>query len=88
MITTIDKAGRLVLPKTIRDRLRLVPGAEIDLSLEGECVRLTAHTPAASLQSKDGLLVFAAGEHGTAVIDIADFINQQRALPVSQALGG
>jgi AbrB family looped-hinge helix DNA binding protein len=79
MMTTIDKAGRLVLPKAIRDRLHLVPGSEIDLILENECVRLVPHAPSAHLQNKEGILVFCSTSVPSADFDIADFINQQRA---------
>lgn len=32
MIATIDKAGRLVVPKPIRDAMGLQPGAKLDIS--------------------------------------------------------
>jgi AbrB family looped-hinge helix DNA binding protein len=32
MRTTIDGAGRLVIPKRIRDRLQLVDGAEVEVT--------------------------------------------------------
>jgi AbrB family looped-hinge helix DNA binding protein len=35
MKTTIDKAGRLVLPKLVRDELGLAAGQEIDVRVEG-----------------------------------------------------
>jgi AbrB family looped-hinge helix DNA binding protein len=35
MKTTIDKAGRLVLPKAVRDELGLTGGQEIDVRVEG-----------------------------------------------------
>jgi AbrB family looped-hinge helix DNA binding protein len=39
MRTTIDRAGRLVIPKTLRDRLGLVPG-EVEVSAEGAALRV------------------------------------------------
>ncbi|HWQ70619.1 MAG TPA: AbrB/MazE/SpoVT family DNA-binding domain-containing protein [Patescibacteria group bacterium] len=33
---TIDKAGRVVLPKTLRDELHLAPGDTLNLKVEGE----------------------------------------------------
>ncbi|WP_454294224.1 AbrB/MazE/SpoVT family DNA-binding domain-containing protein [Salana multivorans] len=32
MITTIDKAGRIVVPKAIRDAMGLTTGAKVDIS--------------------------------------------------------
>ena len=38
---TLDKAGRLVLPKLIRDRLHLRAGAKLRLEVVGEKLELT-----------------------------------------------
>ena len=40
MKTTIDKAGRLVIPSAIRDKAGLVPGTSIEISLDETGVRL------------------------------------------------
>jgi AbrB family looped-hinge helix DNA binding protein len=40
MRTTIDKAGRLVIPAPIRDRAGLTPGTVIEISLDDTGVRL------------------------------------------------
>lgn len=39
MRTTIDKAGRLVIPKVLRDRLGLQPG-EVELTADGAALRI------------------------------------------------
>jgi AbrB family looped-hinge helix DNA binding protein len=41
MRTTIDKAGRLVIPAAIRDRAGLTPGTTIEISLDETGVRLS-----------------------------------------------
>jgi AbrB family looped-hinge helix DNA binding protein len=87
MTTTIDKAGRLVLPKAIRERLHLVSGSEIDLIVENDSLRLIPHTPSAHLQNKDGLLVFCSTSAASADFDIADFVNQQRAAASAAVVG-
>jgi AbrB family looped-hinge helix DNA binding protein len=53
----IDKAGRIVLPKAVRDRLRLRPGSDLRLeeSPDGLLLRQVRRRP--SLVEKDGLLV-------------------------------
>jgi len=37
---TLDKAGRVVLPKPLGDRLQLAPGDTLHLETEGECITL------------------------------------------------
>lgn len=39
MRTTIDKAGRLVIPKDLRERIGLGPG-EVDVHVEGAALRI------------------------------------------------
>lgn len=39
MRTTIDKAGRLVIPKALRDRLGLHPG-EVEVTADGAALRV------------------------------------------------
>ena len=58
MRSTIDKAGRLVIPKTLRDQIGLRPGT-VELEADGAGLRVS---PLAddTLESKDGLLVIPA----------------------------
>jgi len=46
MKTTIDKAGRLVIPKVLRDRAGLVAG-EVEVTVDGAGLRIDAvfHSP-------------------------------------------
>ena len=41
MRTTIDRAGRVVIPKPMRSALRLSGGEEVELSLSGERIEMT-----------------------------------------------
>ena len=60
MRSTIDKAGRLVIPKTLRDSLGLVPG-EVEVTADGAGLRIE---PLADdrLEDEDGLLVIPAAD--------------------------
>jgi AbrB family looped-hinge helix DNA binding protein len=40
MRTTIDKAGRVVIPAAIRERAGLTPGAELEISEQDGALRL------------------------------------------------
>jgi AbrB family looped-hinge helix DNA binding protein len=58
MRATIDKAGRLVIPKRLRDDLGLRPG-EVDVRADGAGLRVEPLT-GDSLQERDGRLVIPA----------------------------
>ena len=59
MRATIDKAGRLVIPKALRDHLGLRPG-EVEVTADGAALRVEPVT-GDSLEEEDGLLVIPAG---------------------------
>jgi AbrB family looped-hinge helix DNA binding protein len=40
MITTIDSAGRIVIPKALREQAGLVPGVELRIELDGTGVHI------------------------------------------------
>ncbi len=63
---TIDKAGRVVLPKTLRDELNLTPGDTLELTVEGEGVTLRPRRTVPPLQKERGVWVFRTGEPLTA----------------------
>jgi len=59
MKTTIDRAGRLVIPRSLRDRIGLAEGGEVELELDGASLRIE---PLAGRDLKEdrGLLVIPA----------------------------
>jgi AbrB family looped-hinge helix DNA binding protein len=61
MEVTIDQAGRIVLPKPIRDALGLLPGTKVDISPYGAGAQLVPAGRTARLVEEDGVLV-AVGE--------------------------
>jgi AbrB family looped-hinge helix DNA binding protein len=62
MKATIDKAGRLVIPKPLRDRLGLTPG-EVEVVADGAALRVEPVT-SDELTEEDGRLVIpAVGQH-------------------------
>lgn len=62
MKTTIDKAGRVVIPKPIRDRHRLLAGTEVDVIDSGDRIEfmLPDDRDDAVLVEKDGRLIISS----------------------------
>ena len=63
---TLDRAGRVVLPKTLRDELHLSAGDTLDLTVKGDEVTLRPRRGATPLQKERGVWVFRTGEPLTA----------------------
>ncbi|HEY6056904.1 MAG TPA: AbrB/MazE/SpoVT family DNA-binding domain-containing protein [Candidatus Limnocylindrales bacterium] len=68
MRTTIDKAGRLVIPRALRDRIGLASGGEVEIELDGAAVRIEPIS-GTSFRQEDGLLFIPAA--GTAITGAA-----------------
>src|SRR6266568_4535142 len=54
----IDKAGRVVLPKPLREQFNLLPGDKLRLSVEGNSFRLEPSDAGGELICKGSVLVF------------------------------
>lgn len=72
MKVTIDKAGRVVIPKSIRDDLGLQAGDVLELDRQGDSLQLR---PKARTRRKGCLLVFRSGLRN---YDIAAAIEKTR----------
>jgi len=59
MRTTIDSAGRLVIPRAMRERVGLLGPAEVDIDVDGAGIRIEAIADG-SLVEEDGRLVIPA----------------------------
>lgn len=74
MRTTIDKAGRLVIPRTMRDRIGLVAGGEVEVELDGAAIRLEP-VSGTGLREAGGLLLIPPADtriDHTAVRELID----------------
>jgi AbrB family looped-hinge helix DNA binding protein len=60
MKTTIDKAGRLVVPRQLRERIGLADGGTVEVTLEGAGLRIEP-LAGSDLKDEDGLLVIPGG---------------------------
>ena len=57
----IDKLGRLVVPKKMRDALHLRPGDKLSIEIEEDHLKLEPQRPGKGLYCKDGLWVYDSG---------------------------
>ncbi|MGH7812862.1 MAG: AbrB/MazE/SpoVT family DNA-binding domain-containing protein [Candidatus Binataceae bacterium] len=59
---TLDKLGRIVLPKPTRDRLQLAAGDRLELENLDDGIALRPMRGAAQLRKKNGVWVYRRGE--------------------------
>jgi AbrB family looped-hinge helix DNA binding protein len=80
MKTTIDKAGRVVIPAPIRAKARLRPGMELDVVVDDESIRLVRLTPRPKLVRLGKRLVArpTANVKNLPRLDLAKLIDDER----------
>jgi AbrB family looped-hinge helix DNA binding protein len=74
METTLDRFGRIVIPKVIRDDFNLKPGSPIRIEESDQVIILKPLQGEANLQWKDGVLVFS----GTPLGDLSKELEKHR----------
>jgi AbrB family looped-hinge helix DNA binding protein len=76
MQATLDKFGRIVIPKRVRDDLGLEPGSVLKVEERGEDILLSvmSEDPEAALEWKGGVLVFT----GEALGDLTNAVERDR----------
>jgi AbrB family looped-hinge helix DNA binding protein len=78
--TTIDKAGRLVIPKSIRRTLHLHPGDEVQLESSEDQLTLTPVHAKPALRKEKGVWVFHSetSAKGVSIPELIDDVREQR----------
>jgi AbrB family looped-hinge helix DNA binding protein len=75
---TLDKAGRIVLPKPLRDQMCLGPGDILQLESEGERITLRPVRPNATLKRERGIWVYQGEPTDTSIPDLLDREREKR----------
>jgi AbrB family looped-hinge helix DNA binding protein len=80
MLTTIDKAGRVVIPAEVRKRLGLNAGTELEMVIEGFAIHLVRAVAGPQLVRRGDRLVARpqAAEGERTEVDVARLIEQER----------
>src|SRR5262249_30874557 len=75
----VDKAGRVVLPKDLRDKLRLEAGDELLVEESGEDIVLRPVRTQATLKKERGVWVYQGGRGGKRSTEsLPDLIDEAR----------
>ena len=75
----IDKAGRVVIPKLIRDQLRLAPGDVLELQCSGGRISLRPKQEKMPLQKEHGIWVYRTGSPAPASLEAwVDRVREER----------
>ncbi len=90
MTTTVqmDKAGRLVLPKRVRERFHLHPGDTLALEVTGDSIELRPHSPGMALKCINGVLVVVSQQPVPPGRDLVSESREQRLAELTQELPG
>ena len=80
MRTTIDKAGRVVIPAAVRERAGFTPGSALEISVDDLGVRLERVAPAPRLIKVGRRLVArpTAPADSRTSVDIAALVEEER----------
>ena len=84
--TTLDSAGRVVIPKALRDELNLSPGDTLSIQSDGEQVVLRPVRSASALRKEKGIWVFRSGQ-GISATDTARALEELRRERARTVLG-
>lgn len=76
MKTTIDAAGRIVVPKSVRDQLHLSAGSELELDVLDDSVVIRHCDAPEPLVERHGILIHHGAKQSN--IDIVSFLQEQR----------
>jgi AbrB family looped-hinge helix DNA binding protein len=68
--TTIDRAGRVIIPKPIREELHLKPGDSLELEAGTDQITLRPVRPKATLKKEYGIWVYQGEATDLSIVDV------------------
>jgi AbrB family looped-hinge helix DNA binding protein len=81
---TLDKAGRVLIPKSIRQDLRLSPGDTLQLHREDDKITLRPDRPKALIRKERGVWVYQGEPASRSVVELIDQHRDRRLRDLSQ----
>lgn len=83
MRTTIDRAGRVVIPKVFREQAGLRPGDEVEVNLREGNIEISQMPPKGRL-IKEGTLLVWQPESGAGTVDSVALVEEERERRISE----
>jgi AbrB family looped-hinge helix DNA binding protein len=78
MKLTVDKSGRITLPKHLRKEMQLVPGTELHVESEAEIITLRPIRPRATLAKEFGIWVHQSDPSNDSIPEQIDRVREER----------
>jgi AbrB family looped-hinge helix DNA binding protein len=78
MKSTIDKAGRVVIPQALRDKAGLTPGTELLIELDERGIHLSRAVAGPELVREGGRLLARPTARELPAIDVAAWVDDER----------
>jgi len=75
---TIDKKGRIVLPKSLREEMRVEAGDDLLIEAEGDRITLRPLRREALLRKEFGIWVYQGEPSDTSIPDLIDAEREKR----------
>lgn len=69
---TVDKSGRVVLPKALREQMHLAPGDMLEMETNGESIILRPLRRRATVKKERGIWVYQGEATGASIPDLID----------------
>ena len=87
MNVQIDQAGRVVLPKKLRERFRLQGGDTLELEVKGDAIQLRPQKAKFKLERVNGILVLAGEMSLAEGRDIVAELREDRLNEIVKGMG-
>ncbi len=87
-VVQIDQAGRIVLPKKLRERFRLQGGDALTLEVKGDAIELRPQKSKARLERVNGVLVLTTNLHIAEGRDLVSEFRNERIDEIARSATG
>jgi AbrB family looped-hinge helix DNA binding protein len=75
---SVDKAGRIVIPKNVRERLRIAPGDPLEIESDEDRITLRPVRSKARLVKEKGIWVYQGEVSDYSITDLIDRVREAR----------